>query len=358
MEQLQEDLEQMKLHNLQMEHQNSELIAQVHRLTHEKQSQLEEHTQETMMLRTKINALKDQLQSSPPLTSHHSTMFGDFTSELDQLTVSEWDDLIMEGVDDDSDSPNGDSYNIETPNTATTTLIVGKSRNKDTSLDQPIASGGFLLMLLLYGAIVASKSSGTTAPQMPGMSDEIRVASAHIVDNILKDGNTVTQAASSIIQGSSRTSMQAVPSMPAWVQPQAVNNKKHTVSFQGFPSSNKVASKLDSMASSMLAPSKEALTEAAFGLTPAQYNSLTSDDFASHNTYLDDETMQSMNARRKTLVENLRQMREEAEGGSVAEVYKRSLLWERIPEDVLQDFRRMVEENSRNDRDDSKGVMT
>jgi hypothetical protein len=352
---LMEELAQVKLQNEQMHQENSELRGQVHRVTHEKQSLVEEHTQETMKLRTQINHLKDQLlQSSPTIPAQHPGMFGDFSD----LTGSEWDDLIMAGSleDDDTDSPNGDNYNTDSPVTPTTTLVVGKPRSKETT-ETPIASGGFLLMLLLYGAIVASKgTSSTTAPPMPGMSDEIRVASAHIVDNILKDGNTV-QPSTSIIQASSSTSMQAVASMPAWVQPQAVNHKKHSVSFQDFPSSTQAASNLDSMAANMLGSSKEALAEAAFGLTPAQYNSLTSNDFASHNSWDDEETIQSRNAQRKTLGETLRRMKEEAEGGSVAEVYKRSLLWDRIPEDVLHDFRRMVEENNRNERHDEK-LMT
>ena len=39
-------------------------------------------------------------------------------------------------------------------------------------------------------------------------------------------------------------------------------------------------------------------------------------------------------------------MRDEAKGQSAAEVYTRSLLWDRIPTEVVHEFKRMVEESN------------
>ena len=48
---------------------------------------------------------------------------------------------------------------------------------------------------------------------------------------------------------------------------------------------------------------------------------------------------------RRNLAETLAAMREESKGGTAAEVYTRSLLWERIPSEVVHEFKRMVEES-------------
>ena len=40
-------------------------------------------------------------------------------------------------------------------------------------------------------------------------------------------------------------------------------------------------------------------------------------------------------------------MREDVKGQSTPTVYTRSLLWDRIPDDVVQQFRRMAEQTSR-----------
>lgn len=50
---------------------------------------------------------------------------------------------------------------------------------------------------------------------------------------------------------------------------------------------------------------------------------------------------------RRNLAETLAAMREEGKGETAAEVYTRSLLWERIPSEVVHEFKRMVEESDR-----------
>lgn len=353
MEQMAEALDNTKLHNDQLQRQVAELAAELHRLNHEKQSQLEDHTQETMLLRTQIMHLKDELQRSPLNQPQHSGMFIDFTSDAEELQGGEWDDLILDDVVDDELDLSRVSYDVETPIAPATALVIGKPRTKDIA-DAPLASGGFLLMLLLYGAFVASKSTGSSAPPMPGMSDEMRQASANVVDGLLKGGQHA-QPALTIVQAPSRVDKQAAPSTPAWVQPQAAQKKKVTTQEQHKKPSRNLVSKLDGMAATMLTPSKQAQVEAAFSLTPAQYNSLTSTEIPPHNTWEDDEILKASNERRKYLADSLRQRREQA---GESEVYRRSLLWDTIPENVLQDFRRMVEENNKHDQEGSKGATT
>ncbi len=87
-------------------------------------------------------------------------------------------------------------------------------------------------------------------------------------------------------------------------------------------------------------------------MTPAQYNSLTSSDFTRRDFAAppSDDGGDDGGAP-KSLSERLRNRagRASASAGS-ADVYTRSLLWDRIPSEVVQEFRRIV---SLSDGDDS-----
>jgi hypothetical protein len=54
----------------------------------------------------------------------------------------------------------------------------------------------------------------------------------------------------------------------------------------------------------------------------------------------------STSSHRRNLADTLKAMRDEAKGDSAADVYTRSLLWDRIPTEVVQEFKRMVDGGS------------
>jgi hypothetical protein len=111
-------------------------------------------------------------------------------------------------------------------------------------------------------------------------------------------------------------------------------------------------STLDSLSQSLIQPTKDQEAEATFSLSTAQYMSLTCAEFTRSasdddgNTPLTPQSGHSPGMHRRNLAETLKAMRQEAQGETAAEVYTRSLLWDRIPTEVVKEFKRMVEESN------------
>ncbi|KAK3078544.1 hypothetical protein LTS18_007247, partial [Coniosporium uncinatum] len=113
---------------------------------------------------------------------------------------------------------------------------------------------------------------------------------------------------------------------------------------------------LDQVHAQLVGTTKDQEAEHLFSMTPSQYNSLTSADFTrrcfavpeSGNDDSDNSTSAKMqpSQQRRNLAETLRSMREQSKGDTAAEVYTRSLLWEKIPSEVVREFKRMVEESN------------
>jgi hypothetical protein len=345
-------LENFRMEKEEYARQNMHLSRQVEDLTWDKENLVEQHTLETGELRKKITILKEMVDASPSLLPSHSNEFNEFTNELDGLNmgpVTDWDNYNtwVNDVAMDSEQQQQPQTKLQVPETA----VVLAQRRKEPFLtdenEKPVASG-LLLMLLLYGAFVVTRSSGS--PAIPRTSDEVRAASATILDNLLKDAGSNAPQKSNIHVSRAVSGLEPAPSLASWVQPN--DNKQQSLSSV-FPSSNGNPSTLDSLSAQLMAPSKEQDAEAAFGLTPAQYNSLTSTEFTrrvySVSSTDDDAGLtppSSTSGGRKNLADTLRTMREEARGSTAAEVYTRSLLWDRIPSEVVHEFKRMVEESS------------
>ena len=293
------------------------------------------HTLETGELRKKISILTERLSESGTNTlSHsHSGEFVDFTNDMDSLTMTtEWDDYTyINDLNVDGE--------IQTPQNQTT--FTPRKKEPVADSEQPVASG-LLLMLLLCGAFVASRSSGSTPPPAIKMPDEVREASTTILETVFKDaGVTPSQATGN----NAVVKLESAPSGAAW-------SKATILANTGF---NSIAStsNLDGLANQFIAPTKDQEAEQAFSLSAQQFNSLTSTDFtrtvylpSDEDSPMTPQSSQSSGGHRRNLAETLKAMRDEAKGQSAAEVYTRSLLWDRIPTEVVHQFKRMVEESS------------
>jgi hypothetical protein len=100
-------------------------------------------------------------------------------------------------------------------------------------------------------------------------------------------------------------------------------------------------SSLDVLNHQLVQPTKEQEQEQLFSLSADQYNGVISQDFGR-------EPEPSTSRGRRNLEESLAAMRSNNKG-SVAEVYTRSLLWDKVPAEVVRDFAKLVSEsNSRN----------
>ncbi|KAF2468140.1 uncharacterized protein BDR25DRAFT_326912 [Lindgomyces ingoldianus] len=306
----------------------------INQLQFEKEELVRDHTLETGELRKKISVLTERLEvSSTAMSVAPSSTFTDFASEMDNLNMgtNEWDNYIF---------VNDFVVDEQTPQPQEQALVVA-SRSKDTE-DKPVASG-LLLMLLLCGAFVASKSSGSSAPPIPRMSEEVRAASATVLDSIFKDAGVAPSLTDQGLTANRVSGFEPGPSAISWPKPTM--------------SGPELGSNLDQLHTQLAAPTKDQENEQLFSITPAQYNSMTSMDFTRPRySVASDDLSDPLSPgsqpshHRRNLAETLAAMREQNKGDTAAEVYTRSLLWDRIAPEVVHEFKRMVEESAASSR--------
>lgn len=315
-------------------------------LQFDKEELVRTHTVETGELRKKVSVLTERLETATSNNMAHapSTTFTDFASDMDNLNMgnSEWDNYIFVN-DFASDEQTPPQHNQE----QALSLV---SRSKDE--DKPVASG-LLLMLLLCGAFVASKS-GNAAPPIPRMPDEVRAASATVLDSIFKDAGVSTTLSEQGLIANRVTGLEPAPSGLAW--------PKATVSGSELAG---ISGSLDQMHSHLTGIGKDQEHEQLFSVTPAQYNSMTSLDFTRRQYSMTSDDLNdplspgSQPSHRRNLAETLAAMREQSKGESAAEIYTRSLLWDKIAPEVVHEFKRIVEESAAMSRPStSDGIKT
>lgn len=285
----------------------------------EKEEIVRVHTLETGDLRKKVSVLTEtvhRLESASVSTVSNSHGFNNDYTDIDSLTMdSAWDSISFL-----NDFPTEPEVKIEN-----SLVPLKKPENSLLSDPEKPAAQGLLLMLLLVGAFVASKGSSPTIPQM---SDDVRTASATLLEDIFKDAG-VQQSASGVTEA-----IAPLPSGNAWTAsiPQMGGNEMVGVT----------SSTLGDLADSLAQPTEEQSHEQLFSLSAAQYNGLTNQDFLQHTP------QRSTSQGRRNLGETLAAMRSNSKK-SAAEVYTRSLLWNQVPSEVVRDFAKLVSEcNSRN----------
>jgi len=306
----------------------------INQLQFDKEELVRTHTQESGELRKKVAVLTERLETATGngMAVAPSTTFTDFASEMDNLHMgsNDWDNYIF--VNDfasDGQTPSGH-------NNEQNMAVVPCSKDED----KPVASG-LLLMLLLCGAFVASKSGGA-APPIPRMPDEVRAASATVLDSIFKDAGVSTTLAEQGLTANRVSAFEPGPSGVAW--------PKTTLS--GSEPAGLSGSHLDNLHSQLTGPTKDQEAEQLFSITPAQYNSMTSLDFTRPRYSITSDDLNdplspgSQPSHRRNLAESLAAMREQNKGDSAAEIYTRSLLWDKIAPEVVHEFKRIVEESA------------
>ncbi|KAJ4341129.1 hypothetical protein N0V95_007322 [Ascochyta clinopodiicola] len=301
----------------------------INQLQFDKEELVRNHTLETGELRKKVAVLTERLENtSSNMAVAPSTTFTDFASDMDNLHMggNEWDNYIF---------VNDFASDEQTPQEQPMAIVPRAKEEKE-----PVASG-LLLMLLLCGAFVASKSGSAAAPPMPRMPDEVRAASATVLDSILKDAGVSSAFTEQGLLANTVSGMEPTPSGMAW--PKATLSGSELAGISG--------SHLDQLHAQLAAPTKDQENEQLFSITPAQYNSMTSLDFARPrysigSDDLSDPLSPSQPSHRRNLAATLAAMREQNKGESAAEVYTRSLLWDKISPEVVHEFKRIVEEST------------
>lgn len=307
-------------------HQFHEAKVTIEGLRQEKETLIINYTQETGNLRQKINYLTEQIEAGPaPAMSAapSSTGFTDFNSDMDHLHLDShtWatDDMVP-GWDILADT---ETFSTEQPKS----MPIAQSEPTKQHNDPPIASG-ILFMLLLCGAFVTSKaSSGTSA--IPRMPDDVKAASSTVLDSLLKNAGSdpFTDFASHQSSQSSQSTLHPLA--------------EQTHPSTSWPGTNHLAN----LHHRLTSPSKAQEAEQIFGLTPTQYNSLTGH---SSSNYAQHPIVPAPTGHRRRLGEMLQGLRNESiTKGGAAEVYTRSLLWDQVPEDVVREFKKRVQESEK-----------
>lgn len=287
-------------------------------LTLEKEDLVQRHTIETRDLRQKNAILAEQAQkyeaismSAVPSSTGYSADF----SEFDHLTMesSPWDNFSMV-----NDFSLGGELKTEAalPDPSEGDKAVPRDDGKT-------ATSGLLLMLLLCGAWVASSNNAAVSAPLPRMPEDVRLASAEVLETIYKDAGIPSQRI--VRRNGHAVELKLSNTMPTSV--------KTTLSASEIASLS--SSPLASLHQQLAAPSHAQQREQAFSLSANQYNGISSGDFVDED--------RPVVAHRRNLGEALAALRNDKQG-SAAEIYTRSLLWNEVPTDVVRDFARMVAE--------------
>ena len=335
---LEEALSEMKLQEAEWMREKETWIASQQRYKQyidtmllEKEELVRRHTIESGELRKKNSILMEQLQrmeSTAMSTAPSSTGFSADFSDFDHLTMnsSPWDNFSV-----------ANEFSIETEPIIETSMVVASSSSSPPAKpersiikdDEKTATSGFLLMLLLCGAWVASRGtpSASSVDWLPNMPEHMRAASATVLDHIYEDAGIHRHQE----PRSSRHSLQMPRSnaLPG-------NNNACQTTLSSFELASLSNAPLERLHHQLTTPNEGQLRDQAFSLTPSQYNDLSSDGATRPpgNVEVNDG---------RTLGEAFSAIRS-ASRVTAAETYTRSLLLERIPSDIVRDFARMVGE--------------
>lgn len=281
----------------------------VHKLQMEKDEMIAAHTNEAGELRRKISVLSEhvqRLESSPSngtASSNNDFGFGDMH---DLPMGASWDHASFMH-----------DFPVEAESKQEMAIVKKESSESDKT---PSQQGGLLFMLFLVGAFVLSNKS--TAP-IPRVSDDVRAASATLLDNVLKDAGI----------SNSQSSVQPSAPQPSgtWTDPSA------SIPMNDI---NMEDSVLGQLGNSLTQPTQEQTNEQLFGLSAAQYNNVNA-EFVNNAQPQPSEFPSQGRRNLNDALAALRVSGSKAQGA--AEVYTRSLLWDQIPQDIVRDFAKMMQ---------------
>lgn len=287
----------------------------------DKEEMIRAHTLETTELRKKVNVLTEHIKQLE-LNARPS---GAVQTSAFNHGFSGFDDVSMPGAWDAGQFIHDYPVESEQDVKPSVALIATKKTESQTpvSADKNSPPGGLLFMLFLVGAFVLSNR---TAQPIPAVSDDVRAASASLLDTVLKDAGVSQNA----------TPAQALEPQPSgstsWSDPST------SMPASNMGSANIQTSSLADFGESLTQPTQEQTNEQIFSLSAAQFNGLNDHEF------LQNAASKSTSQGRRNLADALAAMRMTNKHDGAAEVYTRSLLWDQIPGDVVRNFAKMVAE--------------
>ncbi|KAL1965807.1 hypothetical protein VTN77DRAFT_5128 [Rasamsonia byssochlamydoides] len=345
---LEEALHNMKLREAELLREKSEWLATqqqinqyIESLQMEKDELIRNHTLETAELRKKNNILRETMEKleNQLKASNASTFSNDF-SDFENLTMdsSPWEDFSMvNGLSLETEplQTSAPDSNSNSNNSNNNTLVPAKSEKASEKAvaksDYPFSWNAFY-MCLLFGAFIASNSASLSAAAIPKLSEEYRAESANVLKAVL--ASAAPEVAPSANQAAVSASSNAVP------LPTTISGAEMAQMTSTAPATTTTSS-LDELHNTLAMPTKEQENEQVFALNADQYNALTTfeEDGVDFKPQQPSNLQQALAAMR-----NNNGGHKSLEAKATSDVYTRSLLWDRIPEKVVRDFRRMVRE--------------
>ncbi|KAL1960958.1 hypothetical protein VTO42DRAFT_4846 [Malbranchea cinnamomea] len=325
---LQEVIQEMKLREAELLREKNELLERqqqlhqyIEQLHMEKEEMIRSHTLETGELRKKNNILREHVDKL-----ELNAASSGFDYENTTMENAPWEDFCM---------VNEFPSFARSPSPAPENSLVPVSKKSDRSGEKQSSQSdlGFswnaFYMCLLFGAFIASNSTSMSTPAIPPLSEEYRAESANVLKAVLASAGP-SESSNAVTQNAVTTSF---ASSTSTVLPTTISGAEMAQITSGPGSTTN----LDQLHNSLVAPTKEQEDQQAFTLTAEQYKSLT--------------TLEERETESKPPPSNLQQayaaMRNNQNRAGLKgapDIYTRSLLWDRIPEKVLQDFKKMVKE--------------
>ncbi|KAJ5157794.1 uncharacterized protein N7482_008894 [Penicillium canariense] len=338
---LEEMVSNLRESEAELMREKSEWIAQQQQITNylesvhmEKNEMIRVHTLETAELRKKNNILLETVEKlerggKPTMADHAHPHTTDFTGfENLSMDANPWDEFgMVNGLNMQDAVPAAHSHahahaHAHSHPQAQPLQVAERAAEKQPTADYPFSWNAFY-MCLLFGAFIAS-NSGLPNQSLPQLSEEYRAESANVLKAVL------ASSPPDLAHPSHAVSASASASAPIG-QPTIAMGMAQLANSQQQPST------LDQLHDTLVLPSEEQERAQVFALNADTYNTLT--------TFEDDGV--PFKAPPSGLQAALAAMRSNAvqhrvQGGE--DVYSRSLMWERVPEKVIRDFRRMVQE--------------
>ena len=269
----------------------------------EKDEVIRVHTLETAELRKKNNILMETVDKlERGIKPAQDNIPGDFTG-FENLTMESqpWEDFSM--------SNGMPMQECRQP--------IGQVKAPEKSTDLPISWNAFY-MCLLFGAFIASNSTSIPGRSLPKLSEEYRAESANVLKAVL---------ASSPSHDLAHSHAHGTGTAPA---PATISGME--MAQMSVPSS------LDQLHNNLVMPTEQQEREQVFSLNANQYNSLTTFEDDGFKAQQPSTLQQALAAMRNTAAQQSRM------ASSSSDVHSRSLMWDRVPEKVIRDFRRMVQD--------------
>lgn len=267
---------------------NAQYQQWIQSLQNEKEQTIQHYSHEVAELRRENAMLMQQLQKdSASLSGSGSAgMAGEF-NDFEQLTIqsSPWEGFSMHN-----------DFSIESAANSDPTMVPsGKNLHPGVKKDDKGSASGLLLMLLLCGAWVVSKGSTDTKEILPTMPEDLRAASATVIEDLYK-GSGVPVPESDMSRSATGSILTSQAST-------AFDNTANTYAMH-------------TMTSPQGMPQPEA--------------------FAGQGSVSNAQSMGSI------LRDAMRSVQAQTQIAPAAETYTKSLLADKVPGQILKDFAQMV----------------